>query len=79
MVEQNEMTPAASWGAVAKEAVKHPYQSGLTDIGAGVAWLGLGLTHHQPLLTAGGMIMEGLGVDEFRSFAMKKRYPSLDA
>ncbi len=68
--------PAASWGKVAVEAVKHPWQSGIATLSIGTADIGIGAVAHDPILFTGGVGLDVLGAMRFNRFKKGLRYPT---
>ena len=59
--EQLPGQPRASWGRVAEEALKHPYQSGVLDLAMGTQGVVVGTVLHAPPLVALAVPLLGFG------------------
>jgi hypothetical protein len=74
--EQFPGQPRASWGRVAEEALKHPYQSGVLDLAMGTQGVVLGTVSHFPPLTIVAAPLLAFGTARRRNHIKKWRGPA---
>ena len=67
--------PAANWGQVATESLRHPLVSGVADTVLGGSYTALGVATHNPICVVLGAAIAGSGIDKLHSFSGHLRYP----
>jgi hypothetical protein len=69
--------PAASWGKVAVEALKHPYKTGIVDTVLGGSGMVIGALHADPFLVGLGTTIAGVwGVPRMLDHIKSMRHPT---